>query len=145
MQERFNAFTVLIGRINRSVRRLKSEATKNYQLKGPHVSCIYYLYSSGPLTAKEICDICDEDKGATSRSIEFLEKNSYIQCDTVGKKRYKSRFSLTEKGEEVGKFLSDKIDQVLKEASIGVSEEDRKILYKSLNTICDNLINITGK
>ena len=145
MQERFNAFTVLIGKINRSIRRLKSDATKKYNLKGPHVSCLYYLYSCGPLTAKEICDICDEDKGAMSRSIDFLEKEGFIECDVSAKKRYKSRFMLTDKGVEVGRAFSDRIDEVLQESSSGVSEENRKIFYQSLNAICENLCKITEK
>lgn len=35
MEERFEAFTVLISRISRSIRRIKSEEMAEFQLKGP--------------------------------------------------------------------------------------------------------------
>ena len=111
-----------------------------YNLKSPHVSCLYYMYTSGgELTAKELCDVCAEDKASISRSIDFLEKGGYIACDSKTEKRYKSPLFLTGKGKMVASSIADKIDNVLKLASIGLSEEDRKIFYKSLILISNNL------
>ena len=53
MEDRFETFTVLIARISRSIRRLKAEEMERLGLKGPHVSCLYYLGLDGPLTAAE--------------------------------------------------------------------------------------------
>lgn len=63
MEERFAAFTVLIAKINRNIRRIKTEEMAEFHLKGPHVACLYHLTTAGPLTAGELCDRCDEDKG----------------------------------------------------------------------------------
>ena len=145
LQERFQTFTICISRINRSVRRIKTKVMSGFNLKAPHVSCIYYLYVSGGLTTMELCEICDEDKGGISRSIESLQRDGYIvkpNCDT---KRYKSPLLLTEKGKEVGKFLCEKIDEVLAEASLGLSDEDRNILYKGLGLISKNLETLAEK
>lgn len=62
MEERFAAFTVLIAKINRNIRRIKTEEMAEFHLKGPHVACLYHLTTAGPLTAGELCDRCDEDK-----------------------------------------------------------------------------------
>lgn len=141
--DRFKNFTVLISRISRSIRRIKTEEMKGYNLKSPHVSCIYYLYKEEALTSKELTDICDEDKAAVSRTLEYLETNGYIYCESSLKKRYRSEFKLTEKGKEVGVFISKKIDAILAKASEGLSEENRTILYQSLSLICNNLQKIT--
>ena len=98
MEERFAAFTVLIAKINRNIRRIKTEEMAEFHLKGPHVACLYHLTTAGPLTAGELCDRCDEDKAAISRSLDFLEKEGYLVCDSSARKRYRSPLRLTEKG-----------------------------------------------
>ena len=139
MQERFQTFTILIARLNRCIRKLKTEEMSEFGLKSPHVSCLYYLYKADSLTSKELCDICEEDKANISRSIEFLEKNGYIVSRSKTEKRYKSPLVLTEKGREAGERLVRKIDSVLSAVSEGVPEADREIMYRSLSVICDNL------
>jgi len=139
MEERFQTFTVLISKISRSIRKIKTEEMAEFDLKSPHVSCLYYLYKEGDLTAKELCEICDEDKAAISRSIVYLERFGYITCLTDAQKRYKSPLMLTEKGLEAGKRIADKIDGIINKAGEGLSDEDRVIFYRSLGIISDNL------
>ena len=78
MEERFQTFTVLISNINRAIYKIKAEEMSEFDLKSSHVSCLYYLYQKTSLTAKELCDICEEDKANISRSMEYLEKNGYL-------------------------------------------------------------------
>lgn len=139
MHKRFQSFTTYVARLSRSIRRLKAEKMKEFNLKTPHVSIIYYLYRDGALTAKQLCDICEEDKSAVSRSIEFLESEGYIEGDDKGKKRYNSLLKLTIKGEEVGKSVCESIEKVLKDSSNGVSPKDLLTMYKVLDVIADNL------
>ena len=139
MEERFKTFTVLIASISSSIRKIKTEEMSEFNLKSPHVSCLYYLYKESTLTAKQLCDICEEDKANISRSIEYLEANGYLRCNSKTQKRYKSPLVLTEKGQEVGAIICEKIDRILEMASIGLSEENRIIFYESLSLINDNL------
>lgn len=139
MEERFQTFTVLIAKLNRYIRKIKTEEMAEFNLKSPHVSCLYYLYKMESLTAKELCDICEEDKANVSRSIEFLEANGYIISKNKTGKRYKSPLILTEKGKEAGNHLARKIDSILDTVSQGLSDEQRVNMYKSLSVICDNL------
>ena len=145
MEERFKTFTVLVAKISRCIRKIKTEEMEEFQLKSPHVSCLYYLYKRDGLTAKELCDVCEEDKAAVSRSIEYLEENGYIRCESQAKKRYKSPLFLTEKGGEAGARIAEKIDRILEEASAGLTEENRVIFYQSLTLIADNLQKICEK
>lgn len=140
MENRFETFTQQIAKLSRNIRKIKTEEMSEYNLKSPHMSCLYYMYKQGGiLTAKELCDICDEDKAAISRSIDYLEKNGYLVCDSKTEKRYKSPLKLTDKGNQVGKKIVIKIDSILDMASKGMSEEDRRVFYKSLITISKNI------
>lgn len=139
MQDRYEAFTVLIARFSRIIRKIKSEEMAEFDLKGPHVSCLYYLFKRKRMTAKELCEICDEDKASVSRSLERLEKDGFIEYETTEHKRYKSEFKLTGKGEEVAARVADKVDGVLLAVEEGVSEEQRAAVYEGLNAIIENL------
>ncbi len=139
MEERFELFTHLIAKANRLVFKIKTEEMEKFHLKSSHVSCLYYLYKGKTLTAKELCDICSEDKANISRTIKFLEKNGFIKCESDAKKRYQSALFLTEKGVLVVKAMTEKIDAVLEQASKGLTEESRVIFYNSFALICSNL------
>lgn len=145
MQERFKNFTVLIAKINRSIKKIKTEEMKEFNLKSPHVSCLYYLFQESSLTAKELENICQEDKASLSRSLEHLENCGYIKYNSDLKKKYKTSLQLTQKGKEIATIITKKIDNNLNLASNGLNEEKRKILYESLNLISKNLDNICNK
>ena len=78
MKERFKLFTVLMTKTRRSIQRIKTEEMAEYNLKSPHVSCLYYLHTYGNMTATELCEICDEDKAAISLSIQQLQKICHV-------------------------------------------------------------------
>ena len=142
MEERFETFTVLIARISRSIKRIKAEEMAEFGLKGPHVSCLYYLSRCGEMTAAELCERCDEDKAAISRSLDDLEKNGYITCASGAGKRYKSPLCLTEKGRAVGHAIGEKSTRIVDAASEGLSERERQTLYRALALISGNLESI---
>ena len=117
MQQRFETFTVLIAKISRSIRRIKAEEMSEFHLKGPHVSCLYYLTQLGPLTAGQLCDRCEEDKAAVSRSLDYLEKNGYVTCAAI----------------------AGKIDRLVEAASEGLTPEQRQVMYDALTCISGHL------
>ena len=139
MKDRFETFTVLIAKISRNIKKIKNHGMAAYDLRSSHISCLYYLYSSDGLTATELCEKCEEDKATISRSLEYLEKNGYITCESKLVKRYKSPLVLTEKGRDAGKKITDKIDLTFDEISAGLTEEERGVLYRSLSIVSDGL------
>lgn len=145
MDQRFERFTVLIAKINRNIRKIKNQEMAEYELRSSHISCIYYLYLTEGLTASQLCERCEEDKATISRSLDYLEKNGYLTCESKCAKRYKSPILLTEKGKQVGKKIADKINHILDEVGEALSEEERISLYRSLTTICDRLDNISKR
>ena len=139
MKERFKTFTILIAKISRNIKKIKNQEMAEYGLRSVHVTCLYYLYSAESLTATELCELSEEDKATISRGLDFLEENGYIVCETQPGKRYKSALLLTEKGMEVGRKITDKINFVLDEICIDLTEEQRLEFYRSLTVISDSL------
>lgn len=143
LQNRFEVFTKLISKISRNIRRIKNEEMAEFNLKSPHVSCLYYLYKERELCASELADICDEDKAAVSRSIDYLESTGYIKCESSTSRRYKAPLFLTPKGDDIGRQIAEKIDRVLLLTSEGLDDNEREIFYKALNVVSENLEKIS--
>ena len=141
MEERFHTFTVLIGNINRAIHKIKTEEMAEFNLKSSHVSCLYYLYKENAMTAKALCDVCGEDKANISRSIKYLESNGYLVCCGQENCRRQSLLQLTDTGRTVGARIAEKIDRILHVLSEGMDEEYRKIMYRSLGIVDQNLQN----
>ena len=142
---RFALFTLLIARLSRSVKRIKSEEMAEFQLKGPHVSCLYYLSLSDGLTASALCERCDEDKAAISRSLEYLQTHGYITAGGSTARRYKTPLYLTETGWAVCGVIHARIASIVEAASTGLTEEERQTMYRALQTISTNLDDICGR
>ena len=145
MKERFETFTVLINRIGRNIRRIKNQEMAEYNLRSAHVSCLYFIYKAKNITATELCEKCEEDKATISRALDYLEKNEFITCESKSVKRYKSPLVLTKKGSIVGKKIADKIDDVLNEISIGLSNDERNEFYRSLSIVSNCIEAIANK
>jgi len=139
MEHRFETFTVLITKINRCIRKIKNLEMAEYGLRSAHISCLYYLYGETDLTATDLCERCEEDKATISRSLDYLESNGYITCESKSVKRYKSPLLLTEKGKEVSRQIAEKINRVLDEVSASLSEAERVSFYRSLSIISNPL------
>lgn len=145
MKQRFETFTVLINRINRNIRKIKNREMADSNLRNCHISCLYYLYNSDGLTATELCERCEEDKATISRCLDYLEKNDYLTCESKTTKRYKSPITLTSKGVEAGKEIATKINSVLDEISVGLTEKERIAFYRSLSIISNGLEAISNR
>ena len=137
MENRFETFTVLVSRISRNIRKLKNQEMSDYNLRSAHISCLYYLYASRGLTATDLCERCDEDKATISRALEYLEANGYLEPEA--ERRYRSPLVLTQKGEETGRIIAEKINGILEQISGGLTEAERLAFYRSLAIISDSL------
>lgn len=145
MNERFETFTVLINRISRNIRKIKNQEMSEYNLRSAHVSCLYFIYRGDNITSTELCEKCEEDKATISRAIDYLKKNDFISSETNSSKKYKSPLVLTHKGGIAGKKIADKIDGVLNEVSIGLSNEERKEFYRCLSIISNSIELVANK
>ncbi len=139
MEERFETFTILLAKINKAIRKIKARVMEEFDLKISHVSCIYYISVYKTLTATELCEICQEDKGAISRAILNLKEKGFIKNTDENNSRYRADLELTELGKTVADRISYNIRLYIGEASKGVDEHDRNIMYDCLSKIAFNI------
>lgn len=140
MKKRYEQFTGFILNISRYIQKIKNEEMTKLGLKGKQVHCLFVLYNlEEGANITKLAEICEEDKGAMSRTVKELETNKLIYIEDNKNQKYKNHLKLTEKGIEAAQFIDTKILQIMEEASIGLSNEDREILYSSLNLISNNL------
>lgn len=143
MQERFSNFTVLMAKITRSIKRIKTEEMEEYDLKSNHLSCLYYLHKMDTLTLAELVDISKEDKSILSKSVDDLYSKGLIERDD--NLNYRNLLTLTPRGAEIATQISAKIDNILDVVSAGVTEKNRIIMYQCLSQISKNLDNYSKK
>ena len=143
MRERYEAFTSLVININRYILKIKNFEMTELGLKGNQVQCLHYLYNEkNGLTAKQLSDLCQEDKAAISRTLKNLENSGLIYIDNEDDKKYRNPYKLTQKGQVCSQKIALKINDTMEAVSQGIDINSREILYSSLNTICINLKNI---
>ena len=142
MKKRFETFTALISKINRSVKRIKNYAMRAYGLRGVQVSCIYYLYTEDGLTSTDLAERCEEDKATISRAILTLRELGYIEEEKASARRYKSPLTLTKRGEEAGRQVAERVADVLDSINDRMTEEERLSFYKNLGMISEGLSQI---
>ncbi|HAZ91727.1 MAG TPA: hypothetical protein DCX21_07110 [Eubacterium sp.] len=144
--EKYEKFTLLIGKIEKDIKRIKCDQMREYGLRGIHVNCLYYLYNGIANTVIVLVNLLGEDKGNVSRGIEYLEVQGLIKPrnqDT--RRRHNERIELTKRGEEIAKVVCKKIDEFVEEVSVGLSADELKSMYSALNIISDNLDKIGAK
>ncbi len=143
MQERFETFTVLINRISRNIKKIKKQEMVAYNLKSVHVSCLYYIFTLNGATSTDLCERCEEDKATISRALDYLDMNGYITREVNSIKRYKNPILLTDKGYEIGKKITDKINIALDNISGGLTEKERIEFYRCLSVVSESLENLS--
>ncbi len=147
MLDRFETFSTTIAMINRCVQKIKTREMTSIGMKGAHVMCLYTLgKESGGLTASQLCIKCGEDKAAISRTIKELIKLKYIKhISSTGKRAYRTKLILTEKGKEALIFVEDRVNKALEVIGGNLKDDERKAFYSSLKLIAANLKQYVGK
>lgn len=140
MISRFELFTTSIFSIHRSVQKIQRVEMAKYGLKGPHAQCLLAMgrYPEG-ITAAQLCELCDKDKAAISRTVAELEQAGLISRTDRGGKRYRACLKLTPEGVAAARAVTERVKVAVHQASAGYSNEDREIFCNVLGMIADNL------
>ena len=146
MEQRYKTFTGLILNISRCIQKIKNVEMSNLGLKGKQVQCLFLLYElDNGACLTELCELCEEDKGAMSRTIKELSEKDLLFVDEKNKQKYRNKIKLTEHGKKYAKIISDKISTMLEIGSAGILQDERENLYKTLTQISENLSKICEK
>lgn len=139
--ERFEAFTGAILELGRDLQKLKELEMQPFGLRGSHTMCLYYLgkHPDG-LTVTELTALCREDKAAISRCIAQLTQKGLVTGDfPTDKRSYRTKLRLTGEGRSTVQAIGKKIENALTNGGMGLTEEQRRGFYLTLNTIAQNL------
>ena len=146
MLNRFEQFTSAISALCRDVQKIERDEMEKQGLRGAFAQYLLAIsrYPEG-ITASALCEVCDKDKAAVSRIIGEMESKGLLQKINDGTSQYRARISLTPAGEEAAAFVRERASAAVELAGCGLSDEDRKAFYKTLELISENLQEICKK
>ena len=140
MIERFEHFALSISSLYRYMQKIERVEMEKYNLKGPHAQCMITMlrYPEG-VTSAQLCELCDKDKAAVSRTVAELEQAGMIQRNTNSGNRYRARLVLTETGREAALAVTQTALLAVEQAGSGLTEEQRQHFYFAMDLIAQNL------
>lgn len=146
MIQRFEQFTGAIVQIYRCIQKIKSAEMTELGLKGQHAQCLVAMGERPQgVTAAELCALCEEDKAAVSRTVADLEDRGLVACAQPGRKRYRARLTLTDRGLEIARQVNKRVEQAVLRGGDGLTAERREEFYAALNLVADNLKRFCGE
>ena len=137
MIERFELFSFMISEISHHWHKIASAEMEKYGLKSAH--SIYLIamhrFPEG-ITAPKLCELCGKDKADVSRMMSIMEKKGLVIKE--GNTNYRGTFKLTDTGKEAAEKVSKRAKIAVSLAGKDLTEENRAILYTSLESISQN-------
>lgn len=142
MIERFERFSLAIAESSRCWHKLAGEEMKVYGLKGAHATYLTIL-SRCPegVTVPELCERTMKDKSDASRMLAILEEKGLV----TKQGGYGGRVQLTEAGQAAARQVRERACRAVEAAGKDLTEEEREIFYRALESITDNLRRLTSE
>lgn len=144
MLERFERFSLNISESYRCWHKLAGDEMKVYGLKGAHAIYLTMIaHHPEGITVTELCERCFRDKSDASRMLGILEKEGLVRKEGKHKSTYGGVICLTEAGMEVAKHIEKRVERAVEAAGKDLTEAEREIFYKALDSITGNLQRLT--
>ena len=140
MTERFERFSLAISELYYYLHKITRDEMEEYGLSGPHAIYLFVLYrhKSG-LTSAELSEATFKNKADVSRAVTLLEKKGLVTRKGGAKNSYRAKITLTACGVSAAEKLRDRARVVTGEISKDITDENRQILYKGLESIAKNM------
>lgn len=140
MISKYELFSSSVSCLYRDIQKIERNEMAKFGLKGPHAQCLLALsrYPEG-ITAAKLCEICEKDKAAISRSVAELEERGLLMRIERNGLRYRAVLKLTEEGRNAAGVVNEKARQAVEQAGEGLNDAQREVFYKVLTLIADNL------
>lgn len=140
MIHRYEIFSAAIASMYHDVQRIERVEMAKYGLKGPHAQCLLAMsqYPDG-LTSVKLCEICDKDKAAVSRTVAELEQAGLLAIEERNGIRYRAVLRLTEAGRMAAEAVCQRAELAVARAGEGLTDAQREVFYDVLAKIAGNL------
>lgn len=140
MISKYEHFSLSVSCIYHDIQKIERTEMEKFGLKGPHAQTLLAMrrYPEG-ITSVALCEVCEKDKAAISRSVAELEEKGMILRNQVNGSGYRAKLTLTEKGVAAADAVSKRAQQAVERAGIGLDDEKRAVFYQVLALIAGNL------
>lgn len=140
MVSRYVYFSTAIASIHRNIQKIERAEMEKIGLKGPHCQCLLTIlqYPDG-ITAAQLCDVCDKDKAAISRTVAELEEAGMITRPGGQGKRYRASLKLTEEGKAAAEAVVSRAKVAVVAATGDYSYEQQVQFTQTLAMLAHNL------
>lgn len=144
MIDRFERFSLAISEISRCWHKIAAEEMEKHGLKGPHAVYLVTLsrHEDG-LTAPRLCELCGKDKADVSRMMSIMEEKGLVVKSGNGHTLYRGVIKLTDEGKKAAHYVRERASLATALAGKELSEEKRAIFYDALESIANNLKEIS--
>lgn len=143
MISKYELFSSSVSCLYHDIQRIERMEMAKFGLKGPHAQCLLAMSRyPGGITAAQLCEVCEKDKAAISRTISELEGAQMVCREQHNGTRYRASLMLTQKGREAAKAVSARAEMAVEQAGAGLTDAQREVFYQVLGLIAGNLHNI---
>lgn len=140
MISKYEIFSSAISCLYHDIQKIQRVEMAKHGLKGPHAQCLLALYREPRgITAAKLCEICEKDKAAVSRTVAELEEAGLLTRTEKNGVRYRASLRLTESGNRVAKAVRDRVELAVEQAGTGLIDAQREVFYQVLALIAGNL------
>ena len=137
---KYELFSSSVSCMYHDIQKIERKEMTKFGLKGPHAQCLIAMsrYPQG-VTAAQLCEICEKDKAAISRTVAELEQAGLVVRNERNGTRYRALLTLTSKGKEAAQSVNAKAQQAVERAGEGLDDAQREVFYRVLALIAGNL------
>ena len=140
MEGRYELLSGAIACMYHDIQKIERVEMAKYGLKGPHAQCLLAMkkYPDG-ITSARLCEVCDKDKAAVSRTLAELEAAGMVIRENRNGSKYRASLLLTQQGQMAADAVVEKARLAVEKAGTGFGEEEREVFYRVLSIIAGNL------
>lgn len=140
MLGKYALFSGSVSCLYHDIQKIERVEMAKYGLKGPHAQFLVVLaqHPEG-ITAAKLCELCEKDKAAVSRTVSELEEAGLLCRKERNGVRYRSSLQLTARGLEVARSVNDRVELAVAQAGTGLTDGQREVFYQVLALIARNL------
>ena len=140
MISKYEIFSTVVSSLYHDIQKIERTEMAKYGLKGPHAQCLVILerYPEG-ITATRLCELCERDKAAISRTVSELEEAGLLLRKDNHGIHYRVPLVLTEAGRIAAQGVNAVACRAVEQAGAGLDDGQREVFYHVLGAIAQNL------
>ena len=140
MVSKYEIFSTVVSSLYHDIQRIERTEMAKYGLKGPHAQCLVVMdrYPGG-ITAARLCELCERDKAAISRTVAELEEAGLLTRREQNGIRYRVPLLLTQAGKAAARDVNSVAARAVGQAGVGLTDDQRQVFYQVLGQIAQNL------